>query len=750
MNAHSKSGGVQLYLNIIWHQHQPSYIDPIGDRLIGPWVRTHATKDYYDMAAMLAEYPDIHVTVNLTSSLLLQLDTYYVNRLGPFYNASTNRIDAGRFARDAAGTTDPWIDLALMPTSDFTDREKGYLYRNAWNAFGISEVQISRFPEYERLKHHFTIELRRGSETFTEQQMREVKFWFFLAHFDPDFLNGPVNLPDGSVCDLSDLVNRREGKYYLVRQVTEDDCNRIVAEAYKVMANILPVHRRLRYDRSTGAGQIEVITTPFYHPILPLIFDTDLARVPQPGDPMPRRFSFPDDARAQVARGVDYYRRHFGADPVGMWPAEGSVAMEVIPIFREYGIEWIATDQQILRKSQPHGLRHIHPYRVPAGEGDPWSDDPGIAVVFRDTELSDRIGFVYQNFKGDDAADDFIRRILAQIPDPGEEPRLLTVILDGENAWEWYRHDIDGKEFLHSLYAKLTRLQEDGSIKTVTMSEYLHGNSRRNVPPHRIGEMKTIRHLWPGSWIHANYDTWIGEEEENKAWEHLLMARQDLEELGIPRPDPLTPMPPAGTKEWYEYMAWESIYAAEGSDWFWWFGDDQIAPGGEEPWDEGFRAHLENMYRFAKKAGYRTEVPGFSSVLVPKDRPRERSVEHIGTMARGSEDRVRIRFVVDVRHIEVRETVYIVGNLEELGQWTPNLIRLYDDGTNGDEHPRDGIWSLEIDVPRGTEIRYKYTNSGFPGEWIPGEEFPAVHRSFLADGDTGELLIVRDVFGNPD
>jgi alpha-amylase/alpha-mannosidase (GH57 family) len=740
--------GTPIYLNIIWHQHQPSYIDPVRDRLIAPWVRTHGTKDYYDMAAILKEYPDIHVTVNLTSSMLLQLEEYYVNRLKPYFQKSKNRIDAARYLKEAAGSTDPWIDLALKQTSRFNGKDRGYLYRNPWNAFGISEVQISRFPEYERLRNYFTTELRKGNEPFTYQDMREVKFWFYLAHFDPDFLDGPVILPDGSTCDLSDIVERHlDDAYYLRRRVTEDDCNRMIAETYKVLANIIPIHRELIYEFESAAGQIEVITTPFYHPILPLVFDSELARVSQPRDPLPSKYSYPDDAQAQVARAVKYFTDTFGKFPKGMWPAEGSVAHEIIPVFREFGIEWIATDQRILQNSRPRYPDHLNAYRALCADDGAWRDDPGLAIVFRDTDLSDRIGFVYQNFRGEDAAEDFIRRVLSYRQGPDGSPRVLTVILDGENAWEWYRYDIDGKEFLHSLYRKLTEHQRAGRIVTITMSEYIHGNDSRGIPAHPVHAMKTIQYLYPGSWIHANFDTWIGEEEENNAWQLLLRARKDIIKLGIPRPDPMAHKPKEGTTEWYEYMAWESIYAAEGSDWFWWFGDDQIAPGGDQPWDEGFRTHLTNMYRFARKAGYDTDIPEFPSVLVARTRPQPQPFEHIGTMARSTTATIHVRFVVDARHVEVTDAVYIVGNAPELGLWTPNRIRMFDDGTHGDDIAGDGIWSIELDLPRGMDIHYKYTNSGFPGEWTPGEEFPGTDRTIFVDGINSELIIVKDIFG---
>jgi alpha-amylase/alpha-mannosidase (GH57 family) len=281
MRAHSPT----LFLNIIWNQHQPLYLDPERDELQAPWVRTHATKDYYDMAALVAEYPGVHCTFNLTSSLLIQLEEYYVRRLSPFLDKKKNRIDARAFFTKWKGKTDPWIDLALTPTSEFSDRDRHLLLRDTWNALFISDVMIARFPEYRLLK-----DKAGRNETLSEQEMRDVKFWFFLAYFDPDFLERRVILVDRSVVDLSDLIYKHyDGTYRLKKIVTEDDCNRIIAEAVKIFRNIVPVHRKLLYDPVSHKGQIDVITTAFYHPILPLIYDSTVAKICQPESPLPQR-----------------------------------------------------------------------------------------------------------------------------------------------------------------------------------------------------------------------------------------------------------------------------------------------------------------------------------------------------------------------------------------------------------------------------------------------------------------------------
>ncbi|MGB5872105.1 MAG: carbohydrate-binding module family 20 domain-containing protein, partial [Bacteroidota bacterium] len=709
----SSEGTKPVYLNIIWHQHQPLYVNPETDQLSGPWVRTHATKDYYDMAAMLRGYPNIHCTVNLTSSLLVQLQEYYVRRLGPFIEEEKNTIDVEGFLAAWKGKTDPWIDLALTPAADFVTQDLDYLYRNAWNAFGISEVMLDRFPGYKALWTKLPKDSIPSDDLYTTQELREIKFWFYLAHFDPDFLRGLVHLPDGAVCDLSDIVSETaDGRFVLRRLITEEDCRRIVVEAYKVMSNVIPIHQELLYSRSQQTGQIEIITTPYYHPILPLIYDSDLARICQPNDSLPARFAYPEDAQVQVEKSVRFYQEMFGSPPTGMWPAEGAVAQPVLPIFGRNGILWIASDVRVLNRSVPPGQPNITPYRFPAGEG-------SVALVFRDTELSDRIGFRYQSYKGEEAAEDFVRAILSHAPLEDAPDVLITVILDGENAWEWYRKDIDAKHFLHALYRKLSKLHDMGRIITTSTTEYMAGNDARGIPSHPMETLPSMEELWPGSWINANFDTWIGERVENHAWEYLRIAREDLAASGLPAPDARWGSPRHGTKAWYAYKAWEAIYAAEGSDWFWWYGADQTAPAGEEPFDLAFRSHLANTYRFARLAGARMPDRSFESLMdLELSNTREDAAGAAGgTMAQGSDDRISLLFTCDASGEEVPRRICIVGNLSQLGSWVPNTIPMYDDGTHGDVVSGDKVWSLLLDLPLGETVEYKYTNSGEPGAW---------------------------------
>lgn len=723
-----------LYLHLIWHQHQPLYVDPATDQLRGPWVRTHATKDYYDMAALHREFPEVHATINLTSSLLHQLENYYVNRMQPYvYRHADGQwaVHAEEFLAHWGGKTDPWIDLALRPSEEFTDTDKAMLLTEPWNAFGISDIQIARFPEYAALR------TKAKTDSLSAAELTAVKAWFFLGHFDPDFLRGHAALD----VDLSDLVTEDAEVFRLLRPLTERDASRLVADAVRVMAAVVPEHRTLR----TAGGQVEIITTPFYHPILPLLIDSDVARICQPRDSLPTRFAFPRDAAAQVRKGKHYYEQMFGSTSSGMWPAEGAISAAAAAEFAKAGIRWICGDMQVLAKSQPSGLPVAQPYRLQTAHGD-------IIIVFRETNLSDHIGFTYQNMHPDSAIRHFVSAVSKFRPTADEPDRLLTVILDGENAWEWYERDMDAKRFLRGLYQAFSTAREQGEFTCVTLDEYLDGNSVRGIPPHLVESLTAIDTLWPGSWIAANFDTWIGEAEENRAWEYLLQARRDLEASGLPRPEPVDTsgtLPEAAAraglndKQWTAVgQAYEAMYAAEGSDWFWWYGADQTAPGGELPFQDAFFNHLRSVYRHLRSAGVEIATPEFPSILSPTKQIRQGG----GVMAPG-ERVVAIVFVCDATAQDVADAIYIAGNLPELGSWIPNTVRMYDDATHGDAAAGDGHWSLQIEIPAGTEVQFKYTNSGVPGNWVPAEEFPFRNRSVTVADSGGGTQVVSGVFG---
>jgi hypothetical protein len=320
-----------------------------------------------------------------------------------------------------------------------------------------------------------------------------------------------------------------------------------------------------------AAGQIELSFTPFYHPILPLLCDTDISRVAMPKVNLPKqRFRHPEDAEKQIDMGIRYFESLFSYRPAGMWPSEGSVSEEVLGIVSRLGVKWVATDEGVLGASLGKVLRDdsgvltdAHALYRPYSLHD-------VSIIFRDHTLSDLIGFVYSQWEPKKAADDLMQRLLSiRNSLPPHSPHVVPIILDGENAWEHYRND--GRDFFLYLYE---RLSGDDRIRTITISEYINTIHRGD----------RLDHLHPGSWINANYGIWIGHEEDNLAWDHLAEARGSLEQFQHANPG----------VELEE--AWKSIYIAEGSDWNWWYGDDHSTES-EEEFDELFRQNLMQVYR---------------------------------------------------------------------------------------------------------------------------------------------------------
>jgi alpha-amylase/alpha-mannosidase (GH57 family) len=521
--------GEPLYLALIWHQHQPLYFkDPETGIYQKPWVRLHAAKDYVDMAAMLENYPDVRATFNLTPSLLRQL------------------IDL------QTGTKDLYQVYTEVPADQLTDEQRAFIQARF---FDINPKIIARFPRFQEIADD-----RANWESWDTQTWLDLQVLFNLAWTDPDWL---AEEP------LAGLVAKERGYAEADKQTILDEHARLVAE-------VIPLHKQLQ-----DAGQIEVTMTPFFHPILPLLLDSDLAAVAVPDIKLPPRFTYGFDAVEQIRLGAEFYEQNFGRPPVGMWPAEGAVAQEIVGMVARAGIQWMASDEEVLARSlgETTFARNsqetvqdadalYRPYVVS-------SRDNSMYIIFRDKVISDKVGFTYSGTPGKAAAQDFVNRILAireQLAESGAEgPHLVSVILDGENAWEHYAND--GKEFLNSLYQLLEEEQAKGTIQTITPSAYIA----------QFPEQPAIDDLWPGSWVSPDYLTWIGEDEENRAWDYLGRVRATVEKKKLALDD--------------ETLAavMDAIYTAEGSDWFWWYGADQNS-GDDASFDLQFRQTLMRVY----------------------------------------------------------------------------------------------------------------------------------------------------------
>lgn len=555
----AKSQEEPLYLNLVWHQHQPLYYKDDDGVYTRPWVRVHATKDYYDMAAMLVNYPDVKVTFNLTPVLIRQLDDFVNN-----------------------GAKDKYWVLSEKPAEDLTPEDKDFLMRRFFDANWDHVIRVNPGYKYLLDKRGGTTdeEIAAAIANFTEQDFRDLQIWFNLAWIDPDEL---AKEP------LKSLVEKDRG-------FSEEDKTVLFDEVRRIMAEVLEVHRKLQ-----DSGQVEIITTPYAHPILPLIYDTNLALVGNPSAEMPERFSYPNDAIVHLNKSVEVYEDHFGKKPNGLWPGEGAVAEEIVPLVSKAGYKWMATGEPVLAQSLGIGSFTrdsketvkeaddlYRPYYVQGKTGDK------VAVFFRDWTLSDKVGFTYSGTPGSVAAKDLMNRlenIKAELESQGAEgPHIVSIILDGENAWENY--DNDGKEFLNSLYQELS---DSDSIQTITPTEYLA----------KFPEQRELETLFPGAWFSANYDTWIGESEEKTAWNYLAQTRNDLAKYDIKKTRSTTPEALA--------LALDYMYLAEGSDWFWWYGSDQNS-GNDSYFDEGFRALLAKVYESLGEP-----VPSFVNVpIIPK------------------------------------------------------------------------------------------------------------------------------------
>lgn len=543
----------RLWLALIWHQHQPLYRDlglfePKGS-YSKPWVRLHALRDYYSMAALAVEQPGVHVTFNLTPILLWQIDDY---------------VDGG--------ATDRALELSSKPAEALSSPEREELLESFFDADWHNQIFIH--PRYREL-----FAKRSARQPFTAQDLRDLQMWFNLAWFGKEFREGTVPLVTGTVASVRRFVEQGRG-------FAHADVLAMIEEQFKILSAVIPLHRVLQ-----EAGSIEVTTTPLCHPILPLLIDTDQATIDRPGATHPARFSHAEDAEGQVAAAVADYEHHFGTKPRGMWPAEGAVSQSIIPILASHGIAWIASDQGVLARSGKWGYRAdlpdvlCRPYRLRQSGAE-------LRALFRATGPSDAIGFQLQWASDyEAAARDLLERCLADAMrdfGPDQDDRILTIVLDGENAWGSYRDD--GRQFLRALYRALA---EHPAIQTVTPSEYLAQRAATGAQENRLYE------LFTGSWIDeagslpgVDLGTWIGEAEENRAWELLGRVRTAVD--GSVLTD----------------RARLALYAAEGSDWFWWFGDDQNS-GSDQEFDDLFRLHLSNTLRLAGR-----EVPAELAIAI--------------------------------------------------------------------------------------------------------------------------------------
>ena len=507
-------------LAFLWHLHQPLYRLREERVCFMPWVRLHAIRSYYDMVRVLEEFPQIRPTFNLTATLIGQIRAY------------------------EAGATDLFRETARIAPDDLDDSRRAFLFEH----FFAAQVEhmmgdLPRYAEIHGRRERARLEHGEANawKELSTADYRDLQVLFDLSWFG---FKAREDFPEvRALCERG-------------RNFTRHDVEMVHAVQDEILRRILPSYRE-----AAAQGRIEIATSPYAHPILPLLIDTDSARETMPQASLPPRFRAPEDARRQVEEALMYVERELGVRPRGLWPSEGAVSREAVELLGPCGIDWTASDEHVLGASETN---------PPADPGRPWtlSGAPGGPVmVFRDQDLSDRIGFSYARIDPARAAGDFVAAVRERARSSSGSGRLILVALDGENPWEHYPQA--GGPFLRALYGALAR---DPALACSTVSETIATCQERG----------TIGRLRAGSWIQADFSTWIGGPEKNRAWGLLREIRSSL---GSTLEDARVP-------EDARRAAWSSLRAAEGSDWFWWL-DGQFTTAYGTQFDETFRSHLK-------------------------------------------------------------------------------------------------------------------------------------------------------------
>lgn len=521
---------IPLKVAILWHFHQPYYKK--DNEFILPWVRLHGVKDYWDLPELFHDYPQLKQTINLVPAMQMQVQEYVSGK-----------------------TSDRIQELSRINASNLDKSQKQEILRSFFLC--NEENMIRPHPRYKYLLERS----RNGDDAlnnFTEQDWRDLQVWYNLAWF------GQLSRKRLAI---NRLFRKEEGFSEKEKQI-------VLNMHMDILSQISSQLKMLR-----DMGQIEVSVSPMYHPILPLLCNSESALEALRDVKMPKHlFRYPQDADKQIRDGLEYYKNMFGNHPDGMWPSEGSISDESLALAADANIKWIASDEKVLAGSIGKKYKELDKYfprKIKTENG-------YIAGLFRDVRLSDAIGFEYSRWNHFDAVNDFIHRlrhIKSQLANEyGEEclkHAVVPVILDGENCWEFYQNN--GEQFLREFFHQLEDMKD---FESVTCSE-----ATNNEHLSYLSEIKKIK---AGSWINGDFNIWIGHEEHRTAWSLLADARKMIEE----------------EKDDLENdqldKAMNEIYIAEGSDWFWWYGDAHQAPN-KADFDVLFRWHLRRVYEITGK-----------------------------------------------------------------------------------------------------------------------------------------------------
>ncbi|MGM0380417.1 MAG: hypothetical protein ACQEP7_00345 [bacterium] len=510
---------------LLWHLHQPLYRPPGEKDFILPWVRLHTLREYHDMAEMIERNPETPVTVNWTPVLLQQIEEY------------------------TEGARDRMQKLRDMNAGDLDPAQQYQLVRGAYRAH--APTMIEPYPRFNHL-HQKWQEARENADLNQEinwpnDEIRDIQLWSTLTWFG---FSAVDNHPE-----IKKL--RDKGENY-----TEEDKKKVEKIETELLENCIP-----RWQNLMENTYLELSISPYYHPIGPLLCQYSDIEEAMPNVPKPeRKIQWTDDARWHLDKARQAASRWFDLDQIGLWPSEGSLSEDFIKLVEEAGFKWAATDEALLR-------RRLHEEKKKESEADvyrAYSWQNKLPVFFRDHEISDRIGFDYSKLSPEEAVDDFFGYLhkIKDITPTEKSGRILPVILDGENPWEYFRDA--GENFLSNLYG---RLKNDQAVKPVTPTHFLKKQQ----------ELPRLEKMAAGSWINGDFNIWGGSSLDVRAWDMLAETREAL-------------------KSWENMdqkcrdKCWEALHIAQGSDWFWWYGEPFHSED-DEYFDEIFRKCLIHVYK---------------------------------------------------------------------------------------------------------------------------------------------------------
>lgn len=569
----------ELSVAFVWHFHQPNYqTQPNGIRLM-PWARLHAIKDYLDMLLILDKFPNLKLNFSIVPALIDTIEDYAYNDGHDIHSK-----------------------LTITPTDELTDDDKLYILNYFFDA--NYENIISKNPRYNELYNKRYSDSEVGINDFSLQEYADIMMLFNLVWFDPIWKKVFPELRE---------FEEKGANYNL------EDRKRLIELNRKIIKQIIPTFKKYQDD-----GRIEILTSPYNHPILPILINPKDLKTPFLKHQLPDcKISLIVDVKEQVKMAFEKIKKTFEKEPQGIWPSEHCISQKTLDVLANLGVKWVISDESVLSNSlkkefvrdfrgcyeDPYDVCSLYLYKT--------KQNKEINLIFRDSMIPNLISFEYPHHDSILCANDLFDRIKTvhdKLKNSPDKKHILTIAMDGENSWESYPED--GSIFLERLYSLINN---DKNIKTVLISNFI--NQNKNVE-------KPLKKVTSGSWVNQEFQLWIAEPTKNLAWQYLVQTRNDLKEAEK-----------SGrlTKEQIK-NAISEIYIAEGSDWFWWYGEPNNS-GQDHIFDFMFREHLKNVYTIMERPipSY-LEMPLMSYMGKPLRTPKRQITPLINGMAKDNDE----------------------------------------------------------------------------------------------------------------